>query len=130
MSNPNYTPKPGWPAMTIAQAHALMTQPGSKLEMEDVVIRGVKTRTWKCAPPSLREVVETGRQFKDRTFLVYEDDRATYETFYRATIAFAEELQKRGVEKGDRVAIIMRNLPEWPVVILRRRHYRRHRHAR
>ena len=115
MSTPHYTPKPGFPAMTIAQAHALMTAPGSKLETEEVMIRGVKTRVWKCAPPSLREIVETARAFKDRTFLVYEGDRATFEAFYRATVAFAEELQKQGVKKGDRVAIIMRNLPEWVV---------------
>ena len=107
--------KPQWPAMTLAQAHALLTAPGSKLEMDEVPIRGVKTRVWKCAPPSLREVVRIGRMFADRTFLVYEDDRATFESFYRATVAFAEELQKRGVKKGDRVAIIMRNLPEWVV---------------
>ena len=116
MSTPDTASKPGFPAMSVAQTHALLTMPGSKLEMDEVVIRGVKTRVWKAAPPSLREVVEAGRLFKDRTFLVYEADRATFETFYRATIAFAEELQKRGVQKGDRVALIMRNLPEWPVV--------------
>ncbi len=113
MSQADTPSKPGFPAMTVAQAHALLTQPGSKLEMDEVVIRGVKTRVWKAAPPSLREVVAIARAFTDRTVLVYENDRATYESLYRAIIAFAEELQKRGVKKGDRVAIIMRNLPEW-----------------
>ncbi|MEI9991317.1 MAG: class I adenylate-forming enzyme family protein [Rhizomicrobium sp.] len=50
-----------------------------------------------------------------REFLVYEDDRCTFETFARATLALAAQLQKDGVKKGDRVAIIMRNLPEWVV---------------
>jgi long-chain acyl-CoA synthetase len=113
MSNPHYTPKPGWPAMSLAHAHALLTQPGSKLEMDETLIRGVKTRVWKNAPPSLREIVLYARQFGDRTFLVYENDRATFESFYRAAIAMAHEFQSRGVRKGDRVALIMRNLPEW-----------------
>ena len=108
MSQADTPSKPGFPAMTVAQAHALLTQPGSKLEMDEVVIRGVKTRVWKAAPPSLREVVAIARAFADRTVLVYENDRATYESLYRAIIAFAEELQKRGVKKGDRVASIMR----------------------
>src|SRR5205085_12204185 len=56
-----------------------------------------------------------GRAFKDREFLVCEDDRATYEAFARATIALARQLQTDGVRKGDRVAVVMRNLPEWPV---------------
>ena len=51
-----------------------------------------------------------------REFLVYEDDRATFETFTRAALAVAAELTKQGVKKGDRVAIIMRNLPEWPAI--------------
>ncbi|HEY4123477.1 MAG TPA: class I adenylate-forming enzyme family protein [Rhizomicrobium sp.] len=108
--------KPAWPAMTIAQAHALLTQPGSPLEMEDVVIRGVKTRTWKNAPPTVRHLLALGRSHGEKEFLVYENDRATFETFTRATLAIADELTKQGVKKGDRIALIMRNLPEWPAI--------------
>jgi long-chain acyl-CoA synthetase len=99
--------------MSVAQAHALLTAPGARFEMDEVMIRGVKTRVWKNLPPTLREVLQIGRMYGDRDFLVYEDDRATYESFYRAAVAVADELQKHGVKKGTRVAIIMRNLPEW-----------------
>ncbi len=117
MSNPHYTPRPGWPAMSIAEAHALLTAPGSPLEMDEVVIRGVKTRVWKNLPPTLRELLVAARAaFGHREFVIYENDRATYETFYRAAVAIAGELQKLGVKKGDRVAIVMRNLPEWPAI--------------
>jgi long-chain acyl-CoA synthetase len=104
---------PGWPAMSIQQAHALLTQPGSPLETEDKVIGGVPTKVWKNLPPSLRAVVEASRAHGDKAFLVYEDERVTFEAFYRAVSAFARELQAQGVQKGDRVAVIMRNLPEW-----------------
>ena len=105
----------GWPAMSIAQAHALITAPGSPAEMETVDIRGVPTRTWKNLPPSLRSIVELGRTHGEKAFLVYEDERVTYEAFYRAVSALARQLQADGVQKGDRVAVIMRNLPEWVV---------------
>ena len=108
--------KPAWPAMSIAEAHRLLTQPGTPLEMDEIVIRGVRTRVWKNAPPSLRELFVLGRTHADKTFLVYEDERASFETFSRAALAIAAELTKQGVEKGDRVAIVMRNLPEWPAV--------------
>jgi len=104
-----------WPAMSIAQAHAILTAPGMPFEMEEIDIGGVKTRTWKNAPPTLRSVVEAGRQHGEKIFLVYEDERASFEAFYRAVSAFAHELHAKGVRKGDRVAIVMRNLPEWPV---------------
>ncbi len=107
--------KPDWPAMSIAQAHALLTAAGSPFEMDTVTIHGVATRVWKNAPPSLRDVVRLGRAHGERIFLVYEDERASFEAFHRAVAAFAHELQVRGVVKGDRVAVIMRNLPEWPV---------------
>jgi long-chain acyl-CoA synthetase len=102
--------------MSIAQAHALMTRPGSPFEMEDMLIRGVKTRVWKHAPPTLREVFLQGRTHGEKTFLVYEEDRASFDAFSKAALALAEELVKQGVKKGDRVVLAMRNLPEWPVV--------------
>ncbi|HWE98406.1 MAG TPA: class I adenylate-forming enzyme family protein, partial [Caulobacteraceae bacterium] len=114
MTDAEQPPKP-WPAMSIAQAHALLTAPGMPFEMETVTIRGIPTRTWKNAPPTLRSVVELGRTHGDKFFLVYEDERVTYEAFYRPTAVLARKLADEGVVKGDRVAIIMRNVPEWPV---------------
>ncbi|HEX3809251.1 MAG TPA: class I adenylate-forming enzyme family protein [Rhizomicrobium sp.] len=108
------TAKASWPAMSIAEAHAKLTAPGAKFEMDEILIRGVKTRVWKNAPPTLRELFEQGRGYGDRVFTVYENERATYEGFARAALAVAEMLTREGVKKGDRVAIIMRNLPEWP----------------
>jgi long-chain acyl-CoA synthetase len=117
MSNPHYTPKPGWPAMSLKEAHARLTAPGMPFEMDEVVIRGNKTRVWKNIPPTLRELLVAARTaYGTREFVIYENDRTTYDTFYRAATAIAAELQKQGVKKGDRVAIVMRNIPEWPVI--------------
>ncbi|HLL26431.1 MAG TPA: class I adenylate-forming enzyme family protein [Xanthobacteraceae bacterium] len=115
MSKPQSAPK-SWPVMPIAQAHALMTRPGTPFEMEEAMIRGVKTRVWKHAPPTLRDVFVRGRTHGERIFLVYEDDRASFEAFARAALAIADEFNKQGVKKGDRIVLAMRNLPEWPVV--------------
>jgi long-chain acyl-CoA synthetase len=104
-----------WPAMSIAQAHDLLTAPGQPFEMEQMVIRGISMRVWKNAPPTLRDVLLAGRAHGSKDFLVYEDERATFEDFYRASLTFAHDLIKTGVRKGDRVAIVMRNFPEWPV---------------
>ncbi len=104
-----------WPAVSLAEAHALMTAPGTQFEMEEVLIRGVPTRVWKNAPGTLRDIFLAGRAHGDKTFLVYEGDRATFESFSRAALAVAHALLAEGVQKGDRVAVAMRNLPEWPV---------------
>ena len=95
--------------MSIADAHALMTAPGEMFEMEEREIRGVRMRVWKNAPASLRDVFVAGRAHGDKTFLVYEDDRATFEGFARASLTLAHALMRDGVVKGDRVAIAMRN---------------------
>ncbi|MGL4314796.1 MAG: class I adenylate-forming enzyme family protein [Sphingomonas sp.] len=102
--------------MTIAEADALLTAPGQRLEMETVTIRGVPTRVWKNAPPSLAALISFARGHGDRVFTVYEDERVTYEANFRAVAALAHQLVELGVGKGDRVALAMRNLPEWPVI--------------
>ncbi len=114
MSKSASAPKP-WPAMSLAQAHTLLTRPGSPFEMREAVIHGVKTRIWKNAPLTLRDVFLQGRTHGDKTFLVYEEDRVSFTAFAKATLAITAELAKQGIKKGDRVAIAMRNLPEWPV---------------
>ncbi len=106
---------PGPPAMSIAQAHALLTQPGSMFELGEAEIRGVTFKIWKNAPPTLREVFMLGSLFGPRDHLVFEDERATVTAFQAAAAKMAHQFVADGVKKGDRVAIIMRNLPEWPV---------------
>jgi long-chain acyl-CoA synthetase len=108
-------PAKPWPAISLAEAHALMTQPGAMFEMETLPIRGVMTRVWKNGPKTFADVFQAARAYGERTFLVYEDERVSYEAFARAALTLARELETRGVRKGDRVAIAMRNLPEWPV---------------
>ncbi|MET0388495.1 MAG: class I adenylate-forming enzyme family protein [Polyangiales bacterium] len=105
----------GWPALSIAEAHARLTAPGERFEMEQHTIRGVPLRVWKHAPPTLRDVFLNARGYAARTALVYEADRTSYAGFARAVSVLAAELRSQGLQKGDRVAIIMRNLPEWPV---------------
>ena len=104
-----------FPAISLAEANAALTRPGSPFEIEERIIRGVRTRVWKNAPPTLRDAFLLGRAYGERTFVVYRDERASYEAFARAALAVAAALREAGVGKGDRVAIAMRNLPEWPV---------------
>jgi long-chain acyl-CoA synthetase len=104
-----------FPAVSLAEADAALTRPGSPFEIEERTIRGVRTRVWKNAPPTLRDAFLLGRAYGERTFVVYRDESASYEAFARAALTVAPALQEAGVGKGDRVAIAMRNLPEWPV---------------
>ncbi|NWG52636.1 MAG: acyl--CoA ligase [Hydrogenophilaceae bacterium] len=101
--------------MSIAQAHALLNQPGSPFEVEEREIRGVRLKTWKNAPPTLRELFAATAQWPDRDHLVYENERVTFRALNNAVAKLAAQLAADGVRKGDRVAIIMRNVPEWPV---------------
>jgi long-chain acyl-CoA synthetase len=103
-----------FPAISLAQAHALLTRPGSPFELVERDIRGVRTPVWKNAPPTMREVFLLARAHGNKTFVVYRDERVSYDEFARAALAIAEALQQAGVKKGDRVAIAMRNVPEWP----------------
>ncbi|HZR81658.1 MAG TPA: class I adenylate-forming enzyme family protein [Candidatus Binatia bacterium] len=101
---------------SIADVHALLTAPGAPFEMEERVIRGIPTRVWKNAPPALPAIVAASRAHGERDFLIYEDDRWTYERHFRTVAHLARVLRDRfGVAKGDRVAIAMRNFPEWSV---------------
>ncbi len=102
--------------MSIAEAVAALTAPGAPCEMEEKVIGGVPLRVWKNAPPSLRAVIEASRMHGDLPFIVYEDERLSYADHYRLVALLARSLIDRyGVRKGDRVAIAMRNLPEWSI---------------
>ena len=106
-----------YPAMSIAQAHAVLTGPGSPLEIETKTIRGEELRVYKGGPQTLRDIFDLSRTHGDLEFIVYENERISYRAHANAAAKLAAILRDTyGVQKGDRIALVMRNLPEWPVV--------------
>ncbi|HEU0095816.1 MAG TPA: long-chain fatty acid--CoA ligase, partial [Rhizomicrobium sp.] len=113
----NDMPK-NWPALSLAEAHAGLTAPGAPFETVETHIRGVAMRVWKHVPTTAAEAFARARSHGDREFLVLDGERISFEAFARAALAMAYALRERGLNKGDRVALVMRNLPEWPVVFM------------
>jgi len=105
-----------FPVMSIAQCDALMSGPGAKFEMEERVINGIRLRTYKHAPLTLRDVVLNSKQWDFREYLIFEDERISYAAHSKAVAHLARKLREDfGIRKGDRVAVVMRNYPQWAV---------------
>lgn len=105
-----------WPAASLTEIQKRLCAPGERFEMGNVVIGGVPTRTWKNALPNLPALARLGRTHAGRIFTIHTDERVTYDAWFRATAALAAEFACLGIGRGDRIALAMRNLPEWPVV--------------
>ncbi len=99
--------------MTVSQATEILTAKGQPFEVAREDIRGVPTLVWAKAPKNLIELLHGSRQHGDKTFLVFEDERYSFTEHYELVLTLAAELLEMGVGKGDRVAIAMRNYPEW-----------------
>ncbi|MFJ2029719.1 class I adenylate-forming enzyme family protein [Streptosporangium sp. NPDC087985] len=102
--------------VTHDQVQAQLTAPGQLFEMDEVPGHGGTVRTWKHAPTHFRALLEMSRSHGDKVFLTYQDQHLTYEEHFRRAATLARRLvEEYGVVKGDRVAIAMRNYPEWVI---------------
>ena len=91
-----------------------MTAPGQPFAWSEQEVRGITMRVFDAAPPDLRTVWEMSAGFADNTYLVYEDESMTYGEAHARVRRLAHALvDDYGVGRGDRVAIAMRNYPEW-----------------
>lgn len=88
---------------------------GGFFELEDRVLDGETYRVYKHASANAIEVIQNSRGHGAAEFIVYEGRRYTYDQFFAQVDAFAAALQEQGIQPGDRVAIAMRNCPEWMV---------------
>jgi len=96
------------------QALATLTGEGGAFALDDATIRGVPARVFRSAPQTLRAFVDGLRAKGEAEYLVYENERYTYAQVLGKVDALAAALVQRfGVRRGDRVAIAMRNYPEW-----------------
>ncbi len=93
-----------------------MTAAGAPFAMTEIDVRGVPVRVFDSAPPTMRSVWELAALHGDKTYVVYEDERYTFAEISAMSRSLAHYLRETcGVEGGDRVAVAMRNYPEWVV---------------
>jgi long-chain acyl-CoA synthetase len=88
--------------------------PGGPFETEDLVVNGVTVRSFVRAPATLIDCFERAAGHASRVHLVFEDTRLTFAEVRGQALGVAARLRSDyGVRAGDRVAIAMRNYPEF-----------------
>ncbi len=107
---------PGAATMGWDEAVAAVTAPGQRFETTTATVDGVEMTVFRHGPSSLRDIVMSWPARGEALFLVYEDERRTFAEVADEVAALGAALVGRyGVRPGDRVAIAMRNLPEWVI---------------
>jgi len=98
------------------KAVAAVTAAGSGFAIVEAEIDGRRCRVFEHAPASLRAVFDSGRERGEDICLIYEDERWSFGQVMAKIDALGALLVERyGIAPGDRVAIGMRNYPEWIV---------------
>ena len=100
-------------AMTYEEACAAVCAPGTMFEITEADVRGVSTKVFAAAPPNITALFQLAAA-REGEFIIYEDERWTMpqvlDLAARIGHALVNEWQ---IAKGDRVALAMRNYPEW-----------------
>ena len=111
-------PKVSPDALIIDVVEALAAK-GMPFETEEQDIRGFPHQVFKHQPQSLTEAFAQFSAHGDKEFIVYGDERFTFtETLGKAAQIGQALVNDYGLQKGDRVALAMRNYPEWPMAYL------------
>ena len=104
---------------TIKGVRAQLTSPGAPFELQQTTLADGRTfASYRNAFQNLPQLINAGRAHGAAEFMVYGEDRWTFDRFFAAADAVASRLQKQhGMKAGQRVAIAMRNRPEWAVAL-------------
>ena len=98
-------------------AHVATTEPFFALE--EVDIRNIRLKTFANAARHISELMDKCDEYGDADFLVFDVERYSYSDFRSQVNRLAHVLKTQfGVSKGDRVAICMRNYPEYLTCLL------------
>lgn len=101
---------------TVKNNYAQLTGVGAPWELDQETINGIDYKCYKNAPKNLVELLDAGRAHGDNEFLVYKDERISFNEFFARVDGLAQQLQSHyNVGKGHRVALSMRNYPEWMI---------------
>ena len=98
----------------LAEATEQLTGEGAPFEIIERQNNGVPLRCYRNAPATLRDALAQGRSFEDKVFITYADESLSFKQFFDQVDRLANYLvNSLEVARGDRVAIAMRNYPEW-----------------
>jgi long-chain acyl-CoA synthetase len=97
-------------------ARAELVAEGSPFEIVETEVLGQTLRCFKHAPASVRDFWLSTAAFADRPYLIYQDERLSYAQAHAQVDATAAWLWRQGLRPGDRIAISMRNYPEWLLI--------------
>ncbi len=90
--------------------------PGGPFEVADLVLDGVAVRSFVRAPGTLVDCFQRMQVHSDDVHLVFEETRLTFSEVRRQALGVGRRLGSDfSVGPGDRVAIAMRNYPEFVV---------------
>jgi long-chain acyl-CoA synthetase len=93
-----------------------LTAPGAQFAMSEIEVRGAPMRVFDAAPPTMRSFWELAVDVRRPPLHRLRGRAAHVRRGRRGVRALAHLLHDRyGVGHGDRVAIAMRNYPEWVV---------------
>ena len=96
-------------------ARAELDAPGSPLATSIAEVRGIPVKVYTTAPPNMRAMWEATAINGDKDYLVYEDERYSYAEIHSQVRKLAQYLVSQGIGRHSRVALSMRNYPEWVV---------------
>jgi long-chain acyl-CoA synthetase len=94
-------------------ARELTLQSGTLFEVGPQNVGGQELLGYVNAPGSMRDLWLLATGHGENEYLIFGDERWTYTQAAVEVAAFACWLKGQGIESGDRVAISMRNYPEW-----------------
>lgn len=99
--------------MTFQEACAAVCAPGSMFEIQETEVLGRTSKVFAGTPPNIRALFELAALRTDE-FIIFENERWTMPRVLGLAGQIGHLLvNDLGVSKGDRVAIAMRNYPEW-----------------
>ena len=100
----------------LREAEQQLLRPGSLHELSTTRIDDTEMPVYANAPTTVREALAAGRDHGEATFIVYEGERWSFKHFFDQVDKLGYLLvNELNVRSGDRVAIAMRNYPEWMV---------------
>ena len=99
----------------VSEVKSQLTGPGAPFETMARLVNSQTLKVYRNAPANLAQVIHEARREDDQNFLVYQDQRLSFKSFYEQVDSLASWMTQHGIVKGDRVAIAMRNRPEWVI---------------